>query len=143
MKWVEAGQCDGPDQKFKLLGRSDSLILIWSCRMALAVIEQILNQKGVMTFQLIIKENLSDQKLSEDMILHYEYDSELHFGDLTDEIYKASQDVCDTVSLEFFRQHFSLKKCDYGQIKRNERTGKIRLILDQRHEDDSTVLGEH
>jgi phenylacetate-CoA ligase len=129
IEWVPQGQCQTLDKKFRLLGRIDDLIQVWSCRINLQDIEAAFSTQDVLTFQVILKEESSAKALKESMELKYEAPGDIDPGSLLVELYQRSRDLRDTLSFESFQEKVSLTR---GQIARNARTGKIGLIRDLR-----------
>ncbi len=137
IEWVDGTcECGRGDRKFKLLGRIDNLIQIWSCRLLLSDIEKTLKNLDpeILSFQVQLTEVSSEQGVEEKMELLFEstpgkdLDSKL----LKKEIYKNSRDLRDTIPLESFEARMTISPVSHGSIKRNSRTGKISVILDRR-----------
>ena len=138
LEWVEGDcSCGRKDRRFKLLGRIDNLIQIWSCRILLGDIEKSITtiDPNILSFQLILSEKNELGKISEHMQLTIEADSKDHLDPsaLSQLIYQNSRDLKDTISLEQFLDKFEILIVSHGEIKRNSRTGKISLIVDRRH----------
>ena len=137
IEWIpgECG-CGRTDKKFKLLGRIDNLIQIWSCRLILSDIEKALTSldPDVLSFQILLTEKQDEKGVKEFMELIYETTpgKEFQSSALIDEIYKNSRDLRDTISLKDFADGMKITPVQHGEIKRNSRTGKISLILDRR-----------
>lgn len=128
--------CGRQDRRFKLLGRIDNQIQIWSCRVLLTDIERSLQKmdSGILSYQVILTETMVDQTITELMDLHYEISVKaLDEQKLVEEIYQNSRDLKDTISLKTFADRIKIIPHDHGTIKRNARTGKISVILDRRH----------
>ncbi len=133
IEWIKNCDCGSQDKRFKLLGRIDNVIQIWSCRIVIDDIESVMNQYGFLTFQLKIHESREAYVVKEKLticfeISNQEFDSELFLFD----IYNKSRDVKDTISFENFKKDIILDSCKSGSISRNPRTGKIRLLVDER-----------
>lgn len=132
IEWVPDCSCGRTDRKFRLLGRVDNLIQIWSSRLQLSVVESLLNESGIATFQLRIDEEKTDSKVLELITLTYEgregFDQEKFLLDL----YQRSRDVKDTIKFHDFLKGMRLSQVEAGKIPRNPRTGKISLIVDNR-----------
>jgi len=129
IEWLE-NTCKVPDRKFKLLGRTDNLIQIWSSRINLEdiiiSIESIYEE--VKTFQVNLFEDLQER-----MEILVEDVDDQKIEDLKKEIYKNSRDLKDTLTQNEFSEVLTIKIVRSGIIKRNSRTGKISLIQDFRH----------
>ena len=138
IEWVEADcGCGRKDKKFKLMGRIDNTIQIWSCRLLLSDIEKSLKNldSSILSFQLILTETQNDQLVIELMELFYETKKghELNPKTLLHEIYQNSRDLKDTITFESFAHRINIVPKEIGEIKRNSRTGKISMIVDRRY----------
>lgn len=133
MMWIDDCDCGSKDKRFKLLGRVDNLIQIWSCRLNLSDIEKGLSKSGVLTFQIKISETREHNLLREKLtILIEEGTHPIDEETLLFDIYEISRDLRDTISFPEFKQDSTLKIVPEGMIPRNSRTGKISLIIDSR-----------
>ena len=138
VEWVTGDcGCGRKDKKFKLLGRIDNMIQIWSCRIVLSDIEKSLKNldSSILSFQLILSETQEEKAVLELMELSYETKKgqELNVKTLIQEIYNNSRDLKDTISLETFSHRINIVSKENGEIKRNARTGKISVIVDRRN----------
>ncbi len=138
VEWVEgACACGRTDKKFKLLGRIDNMIQIWSCRLLLSDIEKSIQKldPSILSFQITLTENSNGKNVEEKMNLSYEKKSEVVLDPkkLIHEIYENSRDLKDTISLVSFSEKIEILALNHGEIKRNSRTGKISVIRDQRN----------
>lgn len=138
VEWVdEACSCGRKDRKFKLLGRIDNMIQIWSCRLLLGDIEKSIKNldSEILSFQIVLAESQTEKGVSELMELSYETKpgKELSEQKLREEIYQNSRDLRDTLSFEDFIHRVKIIAKNHGEIKRNSRTGKISVILDRRN----------
>lgn len=133
-EWIDKCQCGSSDPRFKLLGRIDNIILIWSCRISVDVIENALREVSseIKTFQIILNYDRTGDKPVEKMQLIVETSSEINSDDLLKAIYQNSRDLKDTISADQFQKNFSLLVVENGMIRRNPRTGKISQVLDLR-----------
>ncbi|MES2527821.1 MAG: acyl-CoA reductase [Bdellovibrionota bacterium] len=122
--------CGDPAPRFKLLGRADNLIMIWSCRIQLDEIEKSLKEldPGILSFQVIISEEKTDEILS----LYFEKNKSFKEEDLFQKLYLNARDLRDTISLVEFYSRVRIIPVDSGMIPRNHRTGKISQIIDKR-----------
>lgn len=130
VSWLPGCECGRRDPRFKLLGRVDNLIQIWSCRILLDDIETSMREMDsqILTYQLV----LTDEK-KERMTIYYEKSSrELDADQLCLRIYKKSRDLQDTITLSAFMEGVRILSVDTGLIPRNPRTGKVSLIVDKR-----------
>jgi phenylacetate-coenzyme A ligase PaaK-like adenylate-forming protein len=138
VEWVDdLCGCGRKDRKFKLLGRIDNMIQIWSCRLLLGDIERSLKNlaPSVLSYQVILTETKNENSVTEILELNYETSSEqeLDKSVLLREIFQNSRDLRDTISFEAFQIRTRIVAKAHNEIKRNSRTGKISVILDQRH----------
>lgn len=127
------GPCACGDQgpRFKLLGRADDLIQIWSCRLSLEDIDRSLKSldPGILSLQVILSEEGGKERLA----LYFEKNKELPESLILATIYANSRDLSDTISLDEFSRLARTVPVDPGMIPRNPRTGKISLVLDRRN----------
>lgn len=136
VEWVEGDcGCGRKDKKFKLLGRIDNQIQIWSCRLLLTDIEKSIKNldPAILSFQITLTEIKGETSVIEMMELVYEKnESAMDVKKLLNEIYQNSRDLKDTLSFEKFAERIQVRDVGHGEIKRNSRTGKISVIRDQR-----------
>lgn len=134
IEWIGPCACGDPAPRFKLLGRVDNLLMIWSCRLRLEDIESALKEldPGVLSYQVILTEEPREAKVQELLSLYYEKNKDIPSEALLTAIYERSRDLRDTLSVEEFSSRCRLIPVDPGMIPRNPRTGKISTILDKR-----------
>ena len=133
IEWMPNCSCGSLDKKFKLLGRIDSLIQVWSCRIALDDIEKSLSEYGIKNYQLLIKEDREANLTREKLTLFIEKASaDVDEDDICRLIYDYSRDLKDTLSFDNFRKDFDIEVLSTGEIQKNPRTGKISLVKDLR-----------
>jgi phenylacetate-coenzyme A ligase PaaK-like adenylate-forming protein len=122
--------CGDSSPRFRLLGRSDNLIMIWSCRMQLDGVEKTLKEidPGVLSFQVVLTEEKNEEVFS----LYYEKNKNIKEEILLATLYANLRDVKDTISLSEMSSRMRVIPVEPGMIPRNPRTGKISLILDKR-----------
>jgi phenylacetate-CoA ligase len=133
IEWIEDCECGRPDKRFKLLGRVDSMLQIWSCRMLTTDVEAALSENEIITFQMLIDESREANVVREKLTITYEKpDEDVDHEMLLLDIYNRSRDVRDTISFIDFKKDIILKCLDKGELPRNPRTGKISLVVDQR-----------
>lgn len=134
VKWIDECKCGSTDPRFLLLGRVDSTLHIWSCRILVEDIERSIREtsSAIKTFQVIISDDLRDHKAREKMQLILEGPLDIDREALMLNIYNNSRDLKDTLSLDKFQASFSIMPVENGMIKRNSRTGKISQVLDLR-----------
>jgi phenylacetate-coenzyme A ligase PaaK-like adenylate-forming protein len=123
--------CGDPSPRFRLLGRADNLMMIWSCRIQLDEVEKTLKalDPGILSYQVVISENKNEEILS----LYYEKNQNIKEEILLANLYANARDLRDTITLEEMSAKTRIIPVDHGMIPRNSRTGKISLILDKRH----------
>lgn len=133
VEWIEDCKCGRPDKRFRLLGRVDNVIQIWSCRLNLDDVEKtFLELSDVKTYQLTITESREANLTREKLKISYESSKHLDHDELISTLYQHSRDVKDTLTLENFRKDLEVEQVGLGEIARNPRTGKISLVKDQR-----------
>ncbi len=133
IEWIEKCQCGSEDKRFKLLGRIDNVIQIWSCRLLTSDVESVMNDKGILTFQITITEGREANLVREKLQITYEKShSEVDVEMLLIDIYQRSRDLKDTLKFQEFKKDVVIKAVASGEIPRNPRTGKIGLVVDQR-----------
>ena len=133
VEWREDCRCGSKDKKFKLLGRTDNVIQIWSCRLLSSEVELTLSQHGIMTFQIRITEIREANVVREKMTIAFEKPSApIDREVLLQDLYNRSRDVRDTISFTDFKKDIQLEALNGESIIRNPRTGKISLVIDQR-----------
>ena len=113
------------------------MIQIWSCRLILGDIERSLKNldPSVLSYQVILTETKTENSVTEILELNYESNIGLEINEtiLLQEIFQNSRDLRDTISFEAFQIRTRIVAKAHNEIKRNSRTGKISVILDQRH----------
>ncbi len=132
----ETCPCGSLEPKFILQGRLDGQINIWSCRLLIADIEKSFSdlKLTIPLYQLRLKTIKSGEALIEKLVIIVENFK----GDKTTEekikrtIYENSRDVKATHTLDTILSMIELKWVPENTIERVARTGKIKLILDER-----------
>lgn len=133
IEWISDCSCGSSDRRFKLNGRIDNVVQIWSCRLLLNDVEAVMNAHEILTYQLEIQESLKDQGVQEQLTLHYEKSSlPLDQEKVLLDLYERSRDVKDTIKYQDFKRNISFQETGAGAIPRNPRTGKISVLKDQR-----------
>lgn len=124
---VQLLERDQYGQKFILLGRYDSLIQIWSCRININDIQESLNQFEINEFQVILTSNENE---ADQMTLLFENNNHTidYFGICTS-LYRNCSDLNQTITFERFDQYFNF---EYKKFIKNKRTGKVSKVLDLR-----------
>jgi phenylacetate-CoA ligase len=134
-EWIGPCACGSQDPRFKLKGRIDNLIQIWSCRLLLDDFERALKETHpqILTYQLQVTERPSTLGPQEILNIFLEAKShDFNQTKLLDSIYQLSRDLHDTLSFEQFQDKVVLKLVNKDEIPKNPRTGKISLIQDLR-----------
>jgi phenylacetate-CoA ligase len=134
-EWIE-GQCacGRRDRRFKLLGRIDNQIQIWSCRLEVGDVENILSKEilGLHGFQIVVDEQLVGETPEERLTILCETKSQIDEAALTENLYYNSRDLKDTISLKDFAKKTFIQKVSSNELIKNSRTGKIPLLVDKR-----------
>lgn len=122
--------CGDSSPRFKLLGRADNLMMIWSCRIQLDDIEKTLKSldPGILSFQVV----MSNEKTNEILSIYFEQNLVLKENVVLETLYRNMRDLKDTISFEEMSSKTRIIPVEHGMIPRNPRTGKISLILDRR-----------
>lgn len=130
VEMIDPCSCGDSSPRFKLLGRADNLIMIWSCRMQLDEVEKSLKtlDPGILSYQIV----LSEEKTSEILSLYFEKNLLLKENVILETLYANLRDVKDTISFDEMCARTRIIPVEQGMIPRNQRTGKISLILDKR-----------
>lgn len=130
IEWIKDCGCGSTDKRFKLLGRIDNVIQIWSCRLLTNDIEAALSEQGIITFQLKITEAREANVVKEKLEIIYEHPGfAIDKEKLIADIYERSRDVKDTIRFAEFKKDLIVTP---GEVSRNLRTGKISLVQDLR-----------
>ncbi|MBM4200500.1 MAG: phenylacetate--CoA ligase family protein [Gammaproteobacteria bacterium] len=128
--------CGNRDPRFRLLGRIDGLMNVWGCHLALADVETSLIEAGMTAsiFQLVLCIAPCDSGYSEQLVVRLEQSAVApdFLARFSERLHHNSKDVGLTLSRDsLFRQ--LRVECVVAQgIPRIKRTGKVRLIIDQR-----------
>ncbi len=134
-EWIPGTcSCGRLDKRFKLLGRIDNQIQIWSCRLEVGDVENILSKEilGLHSFQILVEERVVNGSPEETMTILCETKNSINSAELIEKIYQFSRDLKDTISLESFRQKVAIHQVSSNEIIKNSRTGKIPLLVDKR-----------
>lgn len=130
IEWIDDCSCGRSDKRFKLAGRIDNIIQIWSCRIQTGDIESSLSEAGIRTYQIHISEAPSQNTVREKITIQYEGEQDIDRDKLLLDLYERSRDVKDTIKYSVFRENMELVRVD--TVERNGRTGKISIIRDSR-----------
>lgn len=136
VEWIKECSSGIPGKRFKLLGRIDNIIQIWSCRLQLSDIEKSLQfvNPDILTFQVKIKEEIFETGVGEILEIYFEKPVTLvDLQRLRQVIFENSRDVKDTIAFDEFEKNVRIIPVEPISINRNPRTGKISLVVDTRH----------
>lgn len=127
--------CGSSAPKFRLLGRTNGIMNIWSCHVPSSDIENAL-QAAEITYQNM-QIQLSDQKVGQ----HYEEqltvliesadEREPDGNRFRQALWSLSQDIRQTHPLEYLEPRLRLQQV--VRLDRVERTGKVQSVIDNRH----------
>jgi phenylacetate-CoA ligase len=133
IEWIPDCKCGRSDRRFKLLGRIDNVIQVWSCRILLSDIEAAFKEIApkVRTFQVVLSDLREHNLPKERMTIVYEGEGIMAI-DLLEVIYDLSRDLRDTITYGEFLEDVVVEQRELGGIERNARTGKISIIKDLR-----------
>jgi hypothetical protein len=93
-----------------------------------------MNNHRILTFQLKITEYREAYVMREKLtVLIENHYHDIDLDQILSDIYHASRDVKDTLTFENFKKDIQFELLNEGGIPRNPRTGKINLVIDQRH----------
>lgn len=131
VEFISACDCGDPSPRFKLLGRADGLIQIFSSRISLEEIERALRtlDEGILSYQIVLNESESGKEI---MTLYIERNMKLDESQVISALFSNCRDLRDSLSEVEFTRGVRIVFVDPGMIPRNPRTGKISLILDKR-----------
>jgi phenylacetate-CoA ligase len=132
--WIaEPCRCGASDPLFRLLGRSDSQFNLWGCRLFIEEVERALDDLALdgTLFQIVLRQS-SDAR--ETMLLRLEHasDTKVSAASFIDAFYQRSKDLKATVAAAWLIDKISVDNVAQGDIPRVARTGKIKLLLDER-----------
>jgi phenylacetate-CoA ligase len=133
VEWISDCSCGSSEPRFKLMGRIDNVIQIWSCRLLTTDVEASMGDHGIITFQMHIDESREANVVKEKLTITFEQpNNEIDHEELMLDIYHRSRDVRDTIKFVEFKKDLQLISVYPGEIPRNARTGKISTVIDQR-----------
>ena len=135
--WIEGPcACGSPDRRFSLLGRCDSQINIWSCRVHLAQIEAALAALGVRApiFQVELGPGTVEGRPVETLTLTIERRGAdpVDVEAVRRAIFDHCLDLKTTLPFEEVRPRIDVRVVGENAIARVERTGKVRPVVDRR-----------
>lgn len=125
VEWVE-GECACGDRakRFRLIGRMDSQINIWSCRVSIKDIEAaVVNALGDgAEYQVLVESVGADERMT--LLL------KRPAPQVIPHLYELCSDLRKTVSLAFVQEWLQVKVV--SEFEQNSRTGKIPKLIDRR-----------
>ncbi|MCP4155779.1 MAG: hypothetical protein GY757_49090 [bacterium] len=129
-------RCGSREPKFKLLGRCDSQINIWGCRVYSTDIEKAFSQNNIdaSIMQIRLTWNREEGELLETLNVKVEGEPQASATiiKLKETMYKLSGDVEKTVTFDWLKDKITIAFVPPDTIPRVKRTGKIRTIIDER-----------
>jgi len=132
----ESCPCGSNEAKFLLMGRLDGQINIWSCRLQISDIEKSFSDLSITVplYQIRLLTQLQNEKLVEKLWLILEnVDLDDSYKDeLIKAIYSNSRDIKSTYSINEFMSFIEIQVVKANTIERVSRTGKIKLVIDER-----------
>lgn len=131
VEFIGPCSCGDPNPRFRLLGRADGLIMIFSARIRLEDVERALRSvaPGILSYQISLSEGPQGSEL---FTLTVERNQAVSEADLLRSVYELCQDLRDTLSWENFSGRARVVAVEPGMIPRNARTGKITPVIDRR-----------
>ena len=134
VEWVAgACPCGAGQPLFKLLGRADSQFNIWGCRLFVEDAERSLADLGLdgALFQLVLRQ---DEKAEERIVLRIEQNTPepLDAAAVRTRFYEHSTDMRSTHPRSWLDARLAIESVAAGGLGRVARTGKIKLVLDER-----------
>ncbi|WP_139556049.1 acyl-CoA reductase [Methylotetracoccus oryzae] len=137
VEWVTvACPCGSPDPRFRLLGRVDNVINIWGCRVAYEDVERALLEAGLEApaLQLVVRERVGSAAHPEQLLVRLERVSPAPgvVEAFIRKLHRYSGDLAVALDVNSLRQRVAIECLPPGTLPRIERTGKIRLIVDER-----------
>lgn len=116
--------------KFKLMGRVDQLINIWSSRFSIQDIEKfLLNKYGIENYQIILNTKKINKILCDTLEIVVEESDQLNQHRLLFELYESLSDLKATHCFDDIKENFSLSSRPFIFAKK---TGKLKKIIDNR-----------
>ena len=137
VEWVtDACPCGSRDPRFRLLGRVDNVINIWGCRVAYEDVERALLEAGLEApaLQLVVRERVEPATPPEQLLVRLERVSPAPgvIETFIRKLHRYSGDLAMALDVASLRQYVVIECLPPGTLPRIERTGKIRLIVDER-----------
>jgi len=137
IEWIESTEkpcaCGSRDARFRLLGRVDSQINVWGCRLFVGDFEKSLADSGLegALFQIVLKQ---DESARETIEIHIEHDEAAKVGvqAIAALLHGHSKDLGATHPKDWVAPRLTVVPHHRGGIPRVARTGKIKIVNDQR-----------
>lgn len=125
--------CGSRDVRFRLLGRADSQFNVWGCRLFTGDFEKVLADSGLdgALFQIVLRQDTAAREAIE---LHIEHDdaAKVRLEEIAALLHGHSKDLAATHPKEWVAPRLSVVPHARGGIPRVARTGKIKIVLDER-----------
>lgn len=133
---AEPCPCGNRDPKFILLGRMDNQMNVLGCRVYFDDIEKAFTQNNIESpiLQLHLTSSVEAGVLNEHIHITVEGDSQeaAVIEILKKSMFSNSLDIAKYLDYDWFRERVTVSFVPPGTIPRMKRTGKIKLIIDNR-----------
>jgi phenylacetate-CoA ligase len=141
VEWLSGDcPCGSTDPRFILLGRLDDMINVWGCRVAFADLQASLLDAGVTAsvMQVRVCDEVTGDGCVEKLIVNLEQDriSDNFFERFTERLFHHCSDLALIVDLNTVRQRIRVECVKPGSIPRVTRTGKVKIVVDERQATD-------
>ena len=138
VEWV-LGECPcgTVDPRFTLLGRVDGIMNLWGCHVPFADVEKSLLEAGMTApvMQVRLRDETASAGSEEKLIVCLEQDDNVpgeFFERFTQNLFQHCRDIALTMDLATMRRRINLDYVRPGFIPRIARTGKVKIIVDER-----------
>ncbi|GAB4275916.1 MAG: hypothetical protein Kow0029_17390 [Candidatus Rifleibacteriota bacterium] len=128
-KWVDIRSCPCgfTGKSFELLGRCDDLLVIGGINlMPVDIAAGLSNLPVGQSFQIVARSSSGKDKL----LLRLEADEKLPDEKVVESLKKGSYKIAESLNENWM--NIEIEWYEPGKIKRNERTGKIKTVIDER-----------
>lgn len=132
IEWITDPSSTDGDPKFRLKGRIDGQVNIWSCKVNQRELDHAVDSiaKNILNYQLVLDQ---DDKGQDKLTINIEeHSSSINHQELAHSIKLHCHDINKTLDEEFISQHIKINHLKPGEIERVKRTGKIKTFLDNR-----------
>lgn len=132
IEWVTPPDQSDADPKFRLKGRIDGQINLWSCKINQRELDHAIDaiSENALNYQFVISQDEQGQDKLQ-LIL----ETNLDYKDrnlIINAIHFHCHDINQTLKKEFIDKHLEVTLVKPGNIPRVERTGKIKNFIDRR-----------